>query len=173
MKISIGVTRIAVLIVFMFLLLGCAKSADVVQTTPHPHQEELEAIFTDILNTMTEAFATLDDSKLPDIMVDPVLSHTQELLDSRREWNHGGSTEYDLVSLKVLEYTGTEVTIEVRYDYRDFTQNLVTGERDYGLPPTGIHSTDWDWRIEEVILVKVGNRWKEKYARYIDWEKNR
>jgi hypothetical protein len=106
---------------------------------------------------------TLDTTHLPEVAVSPRLDAAITDVDSRKNFTEIASEEFAIDSVKVLNYTDTEAVIEVRWNYRPYTQNFEGGERKYS--PTD----RWYWRKVKVTLVKDGDIWKIKEIEFVDW----
>jgi hypothetical protein len=143
-----------VLFIIMVAVVGCYSD---------PHEPELRSAFERYLTVLSEAYVTLDPTKLSEVAVSPRLDAAIDDIDSRKNFTEIASEEFQVESVKVLSYTDLEAVIEVRWNYRQYTQSFDGGERNYG--PTD----RWYWRIVKVTLVKDGDVWKVKEIEFVDW----
>ena len=99
---------------------------------PGPRERELEEAFEGYLEVLHDAHITLDTSHLPEVAIDPRLANAIFGVEARREFTHIASEEFSLGRVSVLSYSDTEASAKIRWNYRRFTQDFETGERDYG-----------------------------------------
>jgi hypothetical protein len=127
------------------------------------HGAELRSAFERYLTVLNEAQINLDTSHLPEVAISPRLDELVSGVEDRGKFTAIVSEEFKIEWVKVIRYTETEATIQVKYNYRPFSQDFKTGERTYG--PTA----RWYWRIIEADLVQDKRVWKVKEITFVDW----
>jgi hypothetical protein len=144
------------LLLASLLLAGCALF-------PHPHQEELRAAYERYSEAWQEAELTLDASRLSEVATGELLEFMVSSIERTAALNVLYSKEFEIVWVRVLDYSPPRATIEVKENYRYFGQDPETGRRDYG--PTG----SWHWRIIKVVLVQEDGTWKVQDIDFVSW----
>jgi hypothetical protein len=148
--------RMVGLLLACLLLTGCALF-------PHPHQEELRAAYSRYAETWQEAELTLDTSRLSEVATGELLEFMVSSIERRAALNVLYSDEFEIVWVRVLDYSPQKAIIEVKKRYRYFGQDPETGRRDYG--PTD----SWHWRIIKVVLVQEDGTWKVQDIDFVSW----
>jgi hypothetical protein len=137
-------------------LAGCALF-------PHPHQEELKAAYERYAETWQEAELTLDTSRLSEVATGEVLEFAISSIERKANYTELLSEEFEIVWVQVLDYSPSRAVIEVKENYRPFSQDPKTGSRYYD--PTG----RWVWRILRVTLVQEDGTWKVQDFDFVSW----
>lgn len=145
---------LASLVVVASIQVGCTLGS---------HREELGESFNHYLIFLQEAQITLDTSSLAEVAEEPRLTAAITGVENRREFDVIASEEFRVGRVRVLSYSDTEASAEIRWHYRSFIQDFDTGERDYG--PT----ERWYWRDVRVVFVRDDEVWKVAEIHVLDW----
>lgn len=151
-------TTMAVMAVW---LVGCAQSS----LTPHPLENELRSSIEQYFQVISNAELSYDTAQLFDVATETWATELEQGIKAREEAGVVASEERKIDELRVLENTNTISVVEVKYQYRPFTLDHESGERLYN----SVLPDNWDWRREEITLVKKNDRWIVQVAKHISW----
>jgi hypothetical protein len=147
--------------VWSTVLASCLVQAE---PTPNARQRELEGAVQKYLDTVYQAELNMDTTQLDEVATGSMLaSHINRIDFYRDNPNEFVLEEIRNLKIEEIDFSGSQALVRVRYDYRQFSRDLTTGERNYGT------SDNWHWRTEQFTMLVEDSVWKVSDTEFIDW----